>query len=375
MKTHYLDNSATTPCCEAAARAALVMMTEKYGNPSSLHSKGIEAELEVEKARDTIARSLSVSARDIYFTSGSTESNNTVLFGVADANKRRGKRIVVSAIEHASVYESAKKLADSGYDVVFAPVGDDGVVLLDTLSELITPDTILVSVMAVNNETGAIQPTEKIAKLVRKNSSALFHVDAVQAYGKLPIRAKKWDADFLSVSAHKVHGPKGIGALYIRSGARINPLLYGGAQQHRIRPGTEASALIAGFGAAVGEFDIEKSREYVTSLRDYALERLAVLDGVSINSAPSAMPYIINLSVSGIHSETMLHHLEQGGIYVSSSSACSKGKRSYVLEAQGLSDDRIDSSLRVSFSRYNTRSDIDALVDGIQSGLHTLQRK
>ena len=375
MALHYLDNSATTRCSEKAAAAALMMLTEKYGNPSSLHQKGVEAEIEIEDARETIARSLGVQSKEIYFTSGSTESNNTVLFGAADAMKRRGRRIVVSAVEHPSVYESAKALSERGYDVVFAPVDARGVVDLIKLSELITPETVLVSVMAVNNETGAIQPTGQIAKLVKKQSSAQFHVDAVQAYGKMLLKPSRWGVDFMSVSAHKVHGPKGVGALYIRQGARMNPLLFGGEQQRRVRPGTEGAAQIVAFGAAVSEFDIAGNREHITRLRDEALSRLSAIDGVSINSSIDALPYIINISVAGIRSETMLHHLERGGVYVSSSSACAKGKRSYVLAAQGLSDDRIDSSLRISFSRYNTTDDIDALVRGIENGINNLQRK
>ncbi len=372
MRLHYLDNSATTRCCDRAAAAALSMMTEKYGNPSSLHEKGIEAEVELERARAAVAASLSAAQKDVLFTSGSTESNNTVLFGVADAMKRSGRRIIVSAIEHPSVYESAKELSRRGWDVRFVPVDSDGVADVDTLRKLLTADTVLVSVMAVNNETGAVQPTEEIGRIVKANSPALYHVDAVQAYGKLPISTAKWNADFVSVSAHKVHGPKGVGALYIRRSARLVPLLYGGEQQRRLRPGTEATALIAGFGAAVEEFDLARHGATVQQLHDKALSALGDIDGVIINTA--ALPYIINLSVPGIRSETMLHHLERGGVYVSSSSACAKGKRSYVLEAMGLEDERIDSSLRISFSRYNEEEDVIALCAGLQSGLQTLQR-
>ena len=231
--------------------------------------------------------------------------------------------------------------------------------------------------MAVNNETGSIQPTEKIAKLIHKrNPDTLFHVDAVQAYGKTPLKPKKWGVDLMTVSAHKIHGPKGVGALYIRDGARITPLLYGGEQQKKRRPGTEASPLIAAFGEAVSETDIAGNMEIIRALNAYALDRLSAIDGVTINSPASALPYIINLSVSGIRSETMLHHLEREyGVYVSSSSACAKGKRSYVLAAMGMGGDYIDSSIRVSFSKYNTTDDVDALCEGLKSGLATLQRK
>ena len=376
MDIHYLDNSATTQVCEAAAQAALDMMRLNYGNPSSLHGLGIKAEEQVEAARQAVADSLSVDSKNIIFTSGGTEGNNTVLFGAAQALSRRGNRIIVSAVEHSSVYESAKRLSELGYDVVYAPVDKSGTVDVEALIELLTEKTILVSIMTVNNETGTIQPIERIAKLVHKYSpEALFHTDAVQAYCKIPLKPKKLGVDLMTVSAHKIHGAKGSGAIYIRDGARILPLLYGGEQQNKLRPGTESSPLIAAFATAVIHSDIFQNSEHIKRLNAYALERLASIDGVSINSPPDALPYIINLSVEGIRSETMLHHLESFGVYVSSSSACAKGKRSYVLEAMGLPDDRIDSSIRVSFSKYNTEADIDTLIEGIESGVRTLQKK
>ncbi len=378
MNIHYLDNSATTQVCEEAADAAYRMMRENYGNPSSLHKAGIRAEKAVEEARGIIADSLNVQPKTIYFTSGGTEANNTALFGAAQALKRRGDRVIVSAIEHSSVYESAKRLAELGFDVQFAPVTEQGVVDIDALKALLTDKTILVSIMTVNNETGAIQPIERIAKLVHKNCpEALFHSDAVQAYGKMLVKPKKLGADLVSISAHKIHGAKGCGALYIRDGARILPLLYGGEQQKKLRPGTESAPLIAAFGAAAAAVfpDLSQNADHIKELNRYALEKLQAIDDVAVNSPIDALPYIINISVAGIRSETMLHHLEESGVYVSSSSACAKGKRSYVLEAMGLPDDRIDSSLRISFSRYNTTEDIDALAVGLKSGIATLQRK
>ena len=379
MNIHYLDNSATTQVCQEAADAAYRMMRENYGNPSSLHKVGIRAETAVEEARGIIADALNVQPKTIYFTSGGTEANNTALFGAAQALRRRGDRVIVSAIEHSSVYESAKRLGELGFDVQFAPVTNRGVVDIDALKALLTDKTILVSIMTVNNETGAIQPIERIAKLVHKNCpEALFHSDAVQAFGKMSVKPKKWGVDLMSVSAHKIHGAKGCGALYIREGARILPLLYGGEQQKKLRPGTESAPLIAAFGAAataVGFPDLSQNTDHIRELNRCALEKLQALEGVTVNSPGDALPYIINISVNGIRSETMLHHLEEKGVYVSSSSACAKGKRSYVLEAMGLPDDRIDSSLRISFSRYNTAEDIDALIEGLQSGIATLQRK
>lgn len=376
MNIHYLDNSATTQVCEEAANAALRMMRENYGNPSSLHKMGISAEAAVEQARETIAYALGVQAKNVFFTSGGTEANNTAIFGAAEALKRRGDRVIVSAIEHSSVYESAKRLAQLGFDVQFAPVNADGVVDIDALRGLLNEKTILVSVMAVNNETGSVQPTERIAKLVHALSpEALFHCDAVQAFCKMPLKPRKWGVDLMTVSAHKIHAPKGCGALYIREGARVMPLLYGGEQQHKVRPGTESAPLIAAFGTAVSLADKSGNMSRIRALNAYAKERLAAIEGVAFNSPDDALPYIINVSAEGIRSETMLHYLESRGVFVSSSSACAKGKRSYVLEAMGLPDERIDSSLRISFSKYNTEEDIDALVEGLKSGLETLQRK
>ncbi len=376
MKTHYLDNSATTRVSDAAAEKALDMMKENYGNPSSLHKMGVRAELCVEEAREAIADALSAKAKNIVFTSGGTEANNTVLFGAAEALKRRGNRIIVSAVEHSSVYESAKRLSQLGYDVQYAPVGKDGVIDPNALEQLLTDKTILVSVMAVNNETGSVQPTELLAKHIKRRCpDAVFHVDAVQAFCKIPLKPVRWGVDFMTVSAHKIHGPKGVGAIFSRDGARLVPLLYGGEQQKKIRPGTESAPLIAAFGEAVNEADISANLTYIRELNAYAVEKLEAIKGVTFNSPEAALPYIINISVEGIKSETMLHHLEQNGVYVSSSSACAKGKRSYVLAAMGLSDDRIDSSVRISFSKHSTKEDIDALVDGIVSGIATLQRK
>ncbi len=375
MVEHYLDNSATTVVSEAAANKALFMMTNEYGNPSSLHKKGLSSELELTRAREIIAESLAVEPDEIYFTSGSTESNNTVVFGVAQAKRRTGKKIVTTAIEHSSMMESCKKLENDGFEVIYLTPDEKGVVPLSSFEEAVDSDTILVSVMAVNNETGSIQNIERISKIVkRKNPDAHFHCDGVQAYGKMMLKPKKWNVDSMCVSAHKVHGPKGVGALYIKKGSRVLPLLYGGEQQKKVRPGTECAPLIAAFGVCVSEFDITHNREYVKELRDYLVSELEKLSSVTINSSKDALPYVLNISVDGIKSETMLHHLEQDGIYVSSSSACAKGKRSYVLKAIGLADRLIDSSLRISFSKYNTKDDIDAFLSSLKSGIDTLSK-
>lgn len=375
MAEHYLDNSATTVTSEKAAKMALEMMTVEYGNPSSLHKKGLSAELKLDKAYKAIASSLSVEEDELYFTSGSTESNNTVIFGVTQAKKRSGKKIVTTAIEHSSVLEACKKLENDGFTVVYLYPDKDGVVPLSAFEEAVDSDTILVSVMAVNNETGSIENVERIGKIVkRKNPDAHFHCDAVQAYGKMVLKPKKWNVDSLCVSAHKVHGPKGVGALYIKKGARITPLLYGGEQQRKVRPGTQCAPLIASFGVAVEEFDIIANREHVLALNTYLKDELKKIDGVTINSSDNALPYVLNISVEGIKSETMLHHLEQSDVYVSSSSACAKGKKSYVLKALGLSDKLIDSSLRISFSKYNDKADVDAFLESLKRGIDTLAK-
>lgn len=376
MTEHYLDNSATTAVCREAAEKAMEMMTTKYGNPSSLHNKGMEAEEEVEKAREIIAKSLGAVPEEIFFTGGGTEANNTAVIGAARAAKRKGNRIVISAVEHSSVLETAESLEKEGFETVKIFPGEDGHIRAEDIEKAVDEKTVLVSVMTVNNETGAVFPTDKIPKIIkRKKSPALFHTDCVQAYGKIPLKASKLGADLITVSAHKVHGPKGVGALYIRKGVRILPIIHGGEQQKKIRPGTEGVPLICAFGKAVSLFDIEENMKNITALRDYTLEKLLQIDGVQLNSPEDCLPYIINLSVLGIKSETMLHHLASKGVYVSSSSACAKGRKSYVLKAMKLPDPRIDSALRISFSKYSTKEDADALVEGIISGCGSLVRK
>ncbi len=375
MAEHYLDNSATTVTSQKAAQKALVMMTTEYGNPSSLHKKGLSAELELEKSREIVAQSLSVDNSELYFTSGSTESNNTVIFGVANARRRYGNKIVTTAIEHSSVIEACKKLENDGFEVIYLAPDKSGVVPLSAFEEAIDDNTILVAVMAVNNEIGSIQNIERIGKIVkRKNPDAVFHCDAVQAYGKMALKPKKWNVDTMCVSSHKVHGPKGVGALYIKKGVRVAPMLYGGEQQKKMRPGTECAPLICAFSVAVEEFDIAKNLEHIKNLNEHLINELSKIEGVTINSDNNALPYVVNISVLGIKSETMLHHLEQDEIYVSSSSACAKGKRSYVLKVLGLNDKLIDSSIRISFSKYNTKDDVNAFVASLKAGINTLAK-
>ena len=373
---HYLDNSATTKVCPAAAEKALFMMCENYGNPSSLHSKGFDAEKELNKAREIIAKAINAKEDEIFFTSGGTESNNLALLGGADARKRMGKKIVTTAIEHSSVLDSAKKLESMGFDVHYVkPRSTEGFDISD-FEEAIDSDTILVSAQLVNNETGLRLPAEKLGAIIkRKGAPALLHIDAVQALGKEKINVSALKCDLLSISAHKIHGAKGVGALYIKKGVRISPQHFGGKQEHSIRPGTEALPLIAAFAAAASEIDLSAAKEKFTGLNNYLRQKLSSFDDIIINSPDDGCMSILNFSVDGIRSETMLHHLAESKVYVSSGSACSKGGKSHVLEAMNMNADRADSALRVSFSRYSTKEDVDALIGALDTGLKTLQRK
>ena len=373
---HYLDNSATTAVSAAAAEKALKVMTEIYGNPSSLHTKGIEAEKELENARRVIASKLGAQEEEIFFTSGGTEANNLALFGTAEAKKRSGRKIVVSSVEHSSVIEAAKYLEQNGWDVKYISPREDGKIHPEDVAEQIDGNTTLVSIMYVNNETGAIMPVDEIFEQARaKNPQIICHTDAVQAFGKLDIKAKKLGADLISVSGHKVFAPKGVGAIYIKRGIRLVPRQYGGEQEKKLRPGTEPIPLIAAFGTACGEFDIQGNFEAVSALNSYAKEKLSRIDGVLINSPQDALPYVLNITAGRVRSETMLHFLEEREVYVSSGSACAKGKPSHVLSAMGYNKQRADSALRISFSKRNTKEDIDALCEGIELGLKILAHR
>ena len=351
-------------------------MTECYGNPSSLHRRGIDAEHELSYARKTVAGCLGAAPEELTFTSGGTEANNLALFGAAYANRRRGNRLVISAVEHSSVLEAAKRLSDEGFEVIEVEPDRNGVITAEAVAGAVNDKTLLVSVMTVNNETGAIMPVRDIFDAARDiNPSVLCHTDAVQAFGKLGLRMKRLGADLVSVSGHKVHAPKGVGALAVRRGVRLIPRQFGGEQERRLRPGTEAAPLIAAFGAACSEFDTENNIIYIKELNSNAREGLAQIEGVAFNSPGDALPYVLNFSAGSVRSETMLHFLEERGIYVSSGSACAKGKPSHVLAAMGLSRDRADSALRVSFSKYNTKEDIDALCGAVARGLEVLAHR
>lgn len=364
----YLDNCATTRPCDEAIKAVCHNMSENFGNPSSLHKAGIEAEKVLKSAKKTILGKLGHDG-EIYFTSGATESNNTVILGTARTYKHNGRKIVTTAMEHPSVSSPIDKLSEQGYNVVrLAPKDFEN--FEQAVIDEVDADTYLVSVMWVNNETGYITDTAKIYNAVkRKNPKTIVHVDAVQGFCKLPSKMLK--ADFVSLSAHKIHGPKGIGALFVAKGMRFEPLLYGGGQQKNLRSGTEAVDLIAGFEAAVKAYP--DCTEKYARLNNLLMEKLSAFEGITINSCNNSKN-ILNFSVKGVRSEIMLHFLEESGIYVSSGSACSKGKVSGALSALGVSDENADSAIRASFCPYTEESDIEALAEQIGKGIERFRR-
>ena len=365
----YLDNSATTKPEKAVADAVYEALTDGFGNASSFHKIGLNANLQVRKARDILAKALSCQSEELVFTSGGTEANNLAVFGAVEANKRRGKRIVTTAIEHESVLQSVDELEKQGFEVVRLMPDKFGRIDEQQIFDAVNADTILVTMMYVNNEVGSILPVKSIKKAVKRaNAPALIHIDCVQAFGKLEVKPTKHGADLLTVTAHKIHGPKGIGALYIRKGVRILPRTFGGEQERKIRPGTESVPLIAGFGKAVELIpDLKKQNQAIKELNAYAKEQLLKIDGVGINSGDDASDYIINVFIpSFMTSQTIVQHLSsEYGICVSNGSACAKGKKSHVLTAMRLNDSVIDKSIRVSFSRDNTRDDVDAFVKAV----------
>lgn len=371
----YFDNSATTKPCQEAVDAAVDALTNRWGNPSSLHKPGDDANRFLTECRKTVAATLRAQPEEIVFTGCGTDSNNLAIFGSALALRRRGKRIVTTDIEHPSVEEPMKRLEEFGFEVVRLPVDSAGTVSKADLTDAVTPKTILVSMMMVNNEVGSIQPVKAAAAAVRRaGAPALIHTDCVQAYGKMPLNPKQLGVDLLSASGHKIHGPKGVGFLYVRKGVRLKPYLLGGGQERGLRSGTEAMPNIAGFAAAAAAVgDLSANRAHVQALRDSLVEQVQG-GGVVVNSAKEALPYVLNLSVPGIPSEVLRNFLSERGIYVSTGSACSKGHRSRVLQEMGLSPERIDSAVRISFSRYNTQEEVDYTAAAIREAIATLRK-
>ena len=377
----YFDNSATTKVLDSVKDIVVKTMTEDYGNPAAKHRKGMEAEQYIRDARKIIADTMKVQEKEILFTSGGSESNNMALFGAAWANQRAGKHIISTSIEHPSVYNPLGMLEELGFEVTILPVDHDGHISLKELEEAIRPDTILVSTMYVNNEVGAVEPVEEISKIIKaKNPSTLYHVDAIQAYGKYVIRPKKQGIDLLSVSSHKIHGPKGVGFLYIRNGVKIKPLIYGGGQQAGMRSGTENVPGVAGFGAAAKEMytnHAEKVQKLI-ELKDYMTDRLGEIEGTVINSkkGEASAPQIVSVSFEGVRSEVLLHALEDKGVYVSSGSACSSNHPgiSGTLKGIGVAQKLLDSTIRMSFGMFNTKEEVDYTIDGLKELVPVLRR-
>ncbi len=377
----YFDNSATTRCFDSVAAIVDQVLRTDYGNPSSLHRKGVEAEQYLRYAKEQIAKSLKVQEKEILFTSGGTESDNLAIIGAAMANYRRGKQLITTRIEHPAVLQTMSYLESLGYGVTYLPVDSYGCIRLEDLEAAVTPETILVSIMHTNNEIGSMMPVEEAGRLIKqKNPQTLFHVDAVQGYGKCRIYPKKAGIDLLSVSGHKIHGPKGIGFLYVGEKAKIKPILFGGGQQGGMRSGTENVAGIAGIGKAVEEIfshldeDISRLYEY----KEYFMSRVQDIPDVTINGPQgrSGAPHIVSLSVKGVRAEVLLHSLDDEGICISAGSACSAHKPtpSATLSAIGLERGLLESTVRFSFSVETTKEQLDYALAVLNEQIPKLRR-
>ena len=362
--TVYFDNAATTRVCPEAAASAAEAMTESFGNPSSTHSLGRAARMILEAARANVADALGAEPSEVYFTSGGTEADNLAILSGFELMRRKGNHIISTAIEHAAVLNSLKKLEQSGADVTYLKPNKSGSISLDAVEKALSRDTVLVSVMLINNETGAASDIAAISKIIKNSGSkALLHTDAVQAFCKMPFSARTLGADLITVSGHKIHAPKGSGALWIRKGVRLKPILLGGGHEGGLRSGTEAVPSIAAFGEAarIGKARLHETRARLWELRDYILSRLnSQLPGAV--EICSGMPGILSVSLPGYKSEVLMNFLDAQGICVSKSSACKKGGQSYVLKAMGLPPRIIDGTIRISFCRYNTIEEADYFV-------------
>ena len=374
---HYLDNSATTRVCPEAAQAALRAMTEDYGNPSSTYTKGREAKALLDRSRKLVADALGCQPGELVFTSCGSESDNWAILSGAEAMKRRGKHVITSLVEHDAVRKSAEELATRGYEITYLKPDRTGAIPPEAVREALRPDTILVSLMLVNNETGAVTDVSAVSRILKEaESAALLHVDAVQAFCKLPFSPKSLGADMISVSGHKIHAPKGVGALYIKKGLRLKPFLLGGSQEEGRRAGTEAVPQIAAFGEAarLASAHLSENAAHMASLKARTLETLrSAVPELAWIDTPA--PHILSVSLPGWRSEVLMNYLEAREIYVSRSSACKKGARSHVLEAIGLDPRTIDGALRIGFSRYNTQEDVDALCAALKQARDTLAHR
>ncbi len=382
MTEVYFDNSATTAVSKPVADLVIKIMTEDYGNPSSAHMKGVEAEQYLRTAREQIARTLRAKETEIYFTSGGTESDNWAIIGGAEANKRAGMHLITTSVEHPAVLRSMQYLEDQGYRVTYLPVNERGQINLQDLKEALCEETILVSIMMVNNEMGAVQPVKEAAEIVKQyNSAILFHVDAVQAYGKMPIIPKQLGIDMMSVSGHKLHGPKGTGFLYVKEKTKLHPFILGGGQQRGMRSGTDNVPGAAGLALAAKEsYDhLEQNIETFKLLKKTLCDGFRKMDQVVIHSSETedGAPHIVNASFVGVRSEVLLHALEDRGIYVSAGSACSTNRKlpvSPVLQQLHLPRPEMESALRFSFSEYNTVEEVNYALEVIGTFLPVLRR-
>lgn len=388
----YLDNSATTKATEKVKEIMMKVLLEDYGNPSSMHRMGIRAEQYMKDASSAIAKTLKVDAKEIIFTSGGTESNNLALIGTAMANKRRGNHIITTRIEHPSVHQTLVYLEENGFEISFAPVDHTGKLIKEKLYELIKDNTLLVSIMYVNNEIGAVQEIAQLAADIKaRKKDVLFHVDGVQAFGKYQIYPKRMGIDLFSFSGHKIHGPKGIGALYVNEKVKIKPVLFGGGHQRGLRSGTENVSGIAGLGQAVVELyqDFDQKMERMYQLKQQFLLGVSTIEGASVNGIPAectgafeielikqTAPHIISVSFQGVRSEVLLHALEDKGVYVSSGSACSSHHPtpSMTLTAIGLTKDLLESTIRFSMSEFTTKEEIDYTLEQLRFLVPVLRR-
>ena len=377
----YFDNSASTKVADSVIEVMIKTMREDYGNPSAKHMMGVVAEKYVKEATRMIAKTLKVEEKEILFTSGGTESNNIALIGGALANQRRGKHIISTAIEHPAVYEPLGKLVELGFEVTILPVDRAGHICLEELKNAIREDTIIVSTMYVNNEVGAVEPVEEIAKIVHeKNPDCLYHVDAIQGYGKYKIQPKKQGIDLMSVSGHKLHGPKGVGFLYIQKDAKVNPILFGGGQQRGMRSGTINVPGIAGMGEAarLAYEHFDEKIEKMIAIKDYLMDQLEKMEGIHLNTfrGTQSAPHILSVSVQGVRAEVLLHALEDREIYVSSGSACSSNHPgiSGTLKGIGLEDEFLDSTVRISLCSENTLEEADYFLETLKELLPMLRR-
>ena len=377
----YFDNSATTRCYDSVKDIVVKTMTEDFGNPSAMHLKGVEAEKYVKEATKTIAGILKVQEKEILFTSGGTESDNLALIGGALANKRNGNHIIITSVEHAAVSQPVAFLQEQGFEITYLPVDAQGRVKMSALEAVLRPDTIMVSTMLVNNEVGAVMPVEEIAKMVHEKSpKALYHVDAIQGFGKYHIYPKRMGIDLLAVSGHKIHGPKGVGFLYINEKVKIIPQILGGGQQSGMRSGTDNVPGIAGLGVAAKMMyqNFDEKAEHLYQLKERMAEGLSKMNDVVINGMPvrEGAPHILSVSFLGIRSEVLLHTLEDRNIYVSAGSACSSHKRkpSATLSAMGMSNAQIENTVRISFSEENTLEEVDYCLEVLNEVLPMLKR-